>query len=173
MILLIAYGNALRRDDGAGLLLAEELERQWQSRGVVMRRITAHQLTPELAVDIVGAEATAVFFCDARLAEMEDEAGVTIESLTVGSATSPALGHQLGPTTVLAYANLLRTGQSLPPAWLVTAPGVDFDHGEGLSTYAQAAVARALADDSPLQTLLRAFIDHASSPSPVSNLHRP
>ncbi len=32
MILLIAYGNPLRQDDGAGLRLAEQMAQRWQEQ---------------------------------------------------------------------------------------------------------------------------------------------
>ncbi len=46
-LLLIACGNSLRRDDGAGLLLAEIIEREWQSKGIEVQRITVQQLLPD------------------------------------------------------------------------------------------------------------------------------
>ena len=39
MILIIAYGNSLRGDDGAGLVLAERLEEAWQGRQVEVERV--------------------------------------------------------------------------------------------------------------------------------------
>jgi Ni,Fe-hydrogenase maturation factor len=47
-ILVIAYGNPLRRDDGAGVALAKKLVRYWQKRGITARLLVVTQLTPEL-----------------------------------------------------------------------------------------------------------------------------
>ena len=128
MILIIACGNSLRRDDGAGLILAEKLETDWRSAGADVERISVHQLAPELAVDIARADVTAVVFVDTRA--MEPDAGLQVRPIETGSS-SPSLGHYLDPSTLVAYASLLYGKH--PPAWQVTVPGIDFDHGEGLS----------------------------------------
>ena len=66
MILIIGYGNSLRGDDGAGLLLAEGLEEAWQARQVEVERLAVHQLTPELTLEISREEVTSVVFVDTR-----------------------------------------------------------------------------------------------------------
>ena len=142
MILLIAYGNPLRRDDGAGLRLAERMAGYWQSAGTPLRHLAVHQLTPELAVEIAEPAILAVVFADARAEPPGGlAAGVTVTALgSAGVAGSPSLGHHTEPDVLLAYASLLLDGRPAPPAWLVTTPGVDFAHGEGLSLRASAAV---------------------------------
>jgi hydrogenase maturation protease len=141
MIVIIAYGNSLRRDDGAGLLLAERLERAWQAQGIAVKRLAVQQLTPELALEIGQADVSSVVFVDTRaVAPAETCPGVDIHPLT-GAATSPALGHHLDPTALLLYASLW-SNKPLP-AWQITVPGVDFSHGEGLSETTQQALAAA------------------------------
>jgi hydrogenase maturation protease len=141
MILLIAYGNPLRRDDGAGLRLAEEMAGRWQEAGTPLRHVVAQQLTPELAVEIADPDVLAVVFVDTRAEPPGGAAdGVLVSALGAGGPASPSLGHHTAPEVLLAYASLLLDGRSAPPAWLATTPGVDFDHGEGLSPAASAAI---------------------------------
>ncbi len=138
MILIIAYGNSLRRDDGAGLILAERLEQEWSAGQVEVELVSTHQLTPELALDVARAEVTAVVFVDTRVTPPEKiEPEVQVYPLKTGSL-SPSLGHHLHPAALLTYAHLLYGKQ--PPAWMVTVPGVDFGHGEGLSPVTQQAL---------------------------------
>ena len=51
---------------------------------------------------------------------------------------SPGIGHHLNASTLLAYSRFLFKKE--PPAWLITVPGTDFDHGEGLSETARKAI---------------------------------
>jgi hydrogenase maturation protease len=143
VILLIGYGNDLRRDDGAGLILAEILEQAWQSQRVAVKRLSVHQLMPELAAEIAQPEVTAAVFVDARvIAPEEVDPRVQMQPLRV-EAQSPSLGHHLDPATLLIYAEWLYGWR--PPAWLVTVPATDFGYGEGLSQSTQQALAEAQA----------------------------
>ena len=129
---VIAYGNPLRRDDGAGLALAERLVRHWRKRGVMVNQIDTHQLVPELVTDIVDANATHVVFVDA--APTTDGAEIQCRVVNPTQATI-TLGHQSSPDLLLYMAQHLYGVQV--PAWLVTIPGRDFGHGEGFSDAAQ------------------------------------
>jgi hydrogenase maturation protease len=141
MILIIGYGNSLRGDDGAGLLLAERLEQAWQTRQVPVERIASQQLTPELAVEIARPAIDTVVFVDAALENPADKlAAIRVYPLTPDLA-SPSLGHQLNPAMVLVYAAKLYYKQL--PAWQVTISGVAFDHSETLSEPVQQALATA------------------------------
>jgi hydrogenase maturation protease len=138
VILIIAYGNSLRRDDGAGLILAQILEEALRERGLDVKRIAVHQLTPDLALSVAADNIAAVVFVDTRVAP-PGEGHMELQLCRIGSEhRSPSLGHHLDPSLVLTYARLLY--DKSPPAWLVTVPGVDFDHGEGLSEAAQRAL---------------------------------
>jgi hydrogenase maturation protease len=138
VILIIGYGNSLRRDDGAGLILAENLETVLRERELDVERIAAHQLTPDLALAVAAVDVAAVVFVDTRVAMAEDrQMDLQIQPLGAEEC-SQSLGHHLGPSVVLTYARLLY--DKCPPAWLLTAPGVDFDHGEGLSDGAKRAL---------------------------------
>ena len=130
-ILVIGYGNTFRRDDGAGVVLAQQLVACWQPHTPV-RLVTGTQLVPELAIDIAAADVGAVVFVDASMGEVNEQIHV---QRVVGDIGLPVLGHQLGPAALLIYASLFNARNL--PAWLVTAPGVDFGHGEGLSPAVQ------------------------------------
>lgn len=129
-ILVIAYGNPLRRDDGAGLVLAERLARQWRAQGIVVQQITTHQLVPELAAEIAESCATAVVFVDTTPAAPESSHCIQVRSLDDQDANL-TLGHHVDPALIRHMAQGLY-GVEIP-AWLVTIPGIDFGHGEGFS----------------------------------------
>ncbi|EPR41882.1 hydrogenase maturation protease [Desulfococcus multivorans] len=140
MMLIIAWGNPLRRDDGAGLRLGEMLERLWRERDGDVLHIAVHQLTPELAEDVARDDVSGIVFTDARVISAEGgnaQPGIRVHPL---SAKSRALvfGHGLDPATIMACVRLLY--HKAPPVWLATVPGVDFNHGEGLSETAEKAL---------------------------------
>lgn len=127
-LLIVGIGNPLRRDDGAGWVLAARLAALLPGARVLQ----VQQLAPELAIDLVAPDVAAVCFCDAR----SDRPGLHLER--VGEAPEPPrLSHEIGPGTLLAYAGTI--GRP-PPAWLLTVGGTDFDHGEGLSAEVAAAL---------------------------------
>ena len=169
MILLIAYGNPLRQDDGAGLRLAELMVRCWQEQSTPLRHLTVQQLAPELALEIAEPGVSAVVFVDTRAVTPGDvEAGavegVAVTPLAPPDAATPSLGHHFQPDVLLAYAALLLEGRQTPPAWLVTVPGTAFDHGEGLSQTASAAIETALSGiDEPLLQLIDQLISAVSA----------
>lgn len=158
MILIIAYGNNLREDDGAGLLLAERLATLWQDRGLPVRHLAVQQLVPELAADIAGEDVTAVVFVDTRLSTSPVDLGVGVVPLEPTGEQSPSMGHHFQPGVLLAYAKALYAVDPLPPAWLVTVPGVAFSYGERISEATQKAIQSAFDDeDYPLQMLIKAL----------------
>lgn len=127
-LLFIAYGNTLRRDDGAGLALAEKVRPLLCEQGLQVELIAVQQLTPELALEIVEPALQAVCFFDTA-AEAHTLA-IQMRRVDVQQCT-PVLGHHLIPSALLLYAK--RLYGVCPPAWLVTIPGYDFDLGEGFS----------------------------------------
>ncbi|MGO9314811.1 MAG: hydrogenase maturation protease [Syntrophobacteraceae bacterium] len=141
MVLILAYGNSLRRDDGAGFVLGNIVERMLSEAGFEVDRIDSHQLEPEFALDISGEKISAVLFIDARAlpeAHRADDLHVQVRRVTSAENASSSMGHHLNAPTLLAYAGFLFKKE--PPAWLITVPGIDFDHGEGLSETAQQAI---------------------------------
>ncbi|MEZ4735423.1 MAG: hypothetical protein R3E79_50665 [Caldilineaceae bacterium] len=140
-LLFIAYGNTLRRDDGAGLVLAEKVLPLLCNQGFQVELVAVQQLTPELALTIADPNLTAVYFFDTAA----DPHPPAIQIHEIGSTqTAPVLGHHLIPSALLLYAKRLYA--VCPPAWLVTIPGHDFALGEGFSV----TTASHLADVGPL-----------------------
>jgi hydrogenase maturation protease len=124
-VLLIAIGNSLRRDDGAGHRVAELLAPP--PPGVEIRRV--FQLTPEVAEELAGAGT--VVFIDASVAAAE----VMLEPVAAGAAASP-VSHSLAPWEVVEIARALYGFAGR--AWLCHVPGAEFQEGEGLSPEAEA-----------------------------------
>ena len=129
MILIIAYGNNLRRDDGAGLALGAALSRLWSAQGKPTRLLQTHQLLPEHAEEISRADVEAVVFCDASRPAGKENKTLSIRPVQP-AAREVAPGHFLSPESLLVYAAVFRVPS---PAWLITIPGTDFNHGEGFS----------------------------------------
>jgi Ni,Fe-hydrogenase maturation factor len=108
--------------------------------GSEVDRIDSHQLEPELALDISNEKISAVLFIDTRAVPDTtgaDDLRVHIRRV-VPAENARSLGHHLSASTILAYARYLFRKE--PPAWLITVPGTDFDHGEGLSGTALKAI---------------------------------
>lgn len=132
-VLVIGYGNDLRRDDGLGPRIAHELAaRAWPGVQV----LTLQQLLPELAEPL--AECQLAIFVDARC---DSQVGsIAVQSLT---PASDILGtHASNPAGLLALARDL-FGRAAP-AWWVTVAGQDFGWGEGLSPAAERLVPEAV-----------------------------
>jgi hydrogenase maturation protease len=139
VILIVAYGNSLRRDDGGGLILAEKMELQLRGRGLAVECVGVHQLTPELSEDIADERVSTVVFVDTRVAT-PGEGPAAVEVSSVGQAESSVpVGHHLDASVLMLYVRLLYKREM--PAWLVTVPGYDFSHGEGLSAPTREAIA--------------------------------
>ena len=133
VVLVIGYGNELRRDDGVGPQAARAVT-AWGRPGV--QALAVHQLTPELAEQV--ASAARVIFVDAR----PDDGGAVEVSRLGPVAARPGLGHTGDPRELLALVAALYG--RCPEAWLVTVPTVDLDFGEGLSPAAQRGLSEAL-----------------------------
>lgn len=133
-LLVIGYGNTLRSDDGAGVLVAEAVS-AWGRPGV--RALAVHQLTPELAECLAGTGRA--IFVDARLATEDTELAMT----RLQAATSfHHAGHVGDPSSLLAVAQGVYG--RCAEAWLLTVPGVDFSVGERISATAARGIELAL-----------------------------
>ncbi|MDJ0706844.1 MAG: hydrogenase maturation protease [Leptolyngbyaceae cyanobacterium MO_188.B28] len=126
--LVIGYGNTLRGDDGVGPRVAEQLE---ALVGEQMRLLSVHQLTPELAAEMVQAEV--VWFVDAWVGGVKP----TVQTLTMASAV-PAMDHDWRPETLLHMAKTLYDAE--PTAYHLLIPAQQFDYGETLSAMALSGV---------------------------------
>lgn len=132
MKLLVAWGNPLRRDDGAALELAQRLEEHYPAHELRIER--SHQLTPELAVLVATPGTEAIIFADAAL----DTATPRLEPLAAASASPGSFSHHMSPQEILSLACQL--GAAPPPAWLARIPAFDMGMGEGLSAECQSAL---------------------------------
>lgn len=139
MILLIGCGNSLRRDDGAGPLLARRLGGRCRRRDLEL--IACHQLTPELAPLLADPRIKAAIFADAALPGRGAETTGPLLRPIAEEPVPTLLGHRLSPASLLALAARLYGRR--PPAWLVTIPGEDFGFGNGLSDAAEGMLIRA------------------------------
>ena len=135
MWLIIGYGNPLRGDDGAGPLLAKKLANQLSAEQAKI--IIAHQLTPELALEIVAAEIHSVLFIDVT----RDQSTASDISPLVPDATG-SCGHQATPQLLLQLAEQLYNRSV--PGWLLTIAGENFSFAEQLSESTQRNSAAAL-----------------------------
>lgn len=124
-LLVIGYGNELRRDDGVGPKVAAAVA-EWSLPRV--QAIACHQLTPELTDAI--ASAAQVVFIDAALGPGSVEYR-EIEP----DETSQVMTHASNPASLLALAR--RAFGRCPPASWLTIPILDVDFGEELSPLAR------------------------------------
>lgn len=127
--LFIAYGNPLRRDDGAGIELARRVYDEIRNKNYEIRFLEFQQLVPEIVNEIADPSITALFFFDCSVQDAVRK--IQICSLQPATCYAATWGHHLTPQTLLAIASSLNG--PAPPAWLVTIPGYDFGVGEGVS----------------------------------------
>ena len=131
-ILIIAYGNPIRQDDGVGWRAARHLRELF--RDDPMEVIFRQQLTPELVLSV--SNASRVVFIDS---EVGDTPGtITLRDLDPAHCLSPGITHQMAPAELLAWTRIL-CGH-LPRADLVTITGAAFDLNESLSPPVEAAL---------------------------------
>ncbi len=121
-----AIGNELRGDDGVARRVTAEC------RGGGWEIHTVHQLTPEVALEMAGADE--VLFQDAdALAE-----SVTLERIDLNEVPLPAGldgSHRLTPRTLVALA--MRLYGFAGRAYLFRLPAVEFGVGSSLSPMAE------------------------------------
>jgi hydrogenase maturation protease len=134
-ILLIGFGNTLRRDDALGCLIADKVS-TWQLPGV--RAIAVTQLTPELAALV--ADATMVIFVDARAESTACE--VRAEPVEPQQDGSLALGHGMSPQFLLGLSQAAL--ERCPRSWLVSVPAANLSVGEGLTPQAEQGMREAI-----------------------------
>jgi hydrogenase maturation protease len=125
-ILVIGYGNTLRRDDGVGPKVAEAVAKL-ALPGV--RALACPLLTPELAEEV--SQARVVILVDAAVGAPR---GVQMRALAP-TDSSQVMAHAASPATVLALAR--DVFGHVPEAWWLTIPVADLGLGEELSPLAQ------------------------------------
>ncbi len=132
-VLVIGYGNPLRRDDGVGPRVARHIAR-WRRPGVTARAL--HQLTPELAADL--AAVSHALFVDAG-SSLERIETRRVEPRTQASS----LAHTADPGRLLAWTQTLYGRR--PEGCLLTIPIDDTDFGVCFSPLARQGLRAALA----------------------------
>ncbi|HEX7571014.1 MAG TPA: hydrogenase maturation protease [Verrucomicrobiae bacterium] len=125
-LLVIGYGNSLRRDDGVGPRVAEAIEKL-QLPGV--RTLVCQLLSPEYADPI--ARVRRVIFVDAAVDRTD---GVLFRKLEPGE-TSQLMAHAADPRTMLALARDV-FGHA-PEAWWLTIPALYLGFGTDYSPEAE------------------------------------
>ena len=123
-VLIIAYGNPLRSDDGVGWVVAEELRRRLASSEVEVVRL--QQLLPEVAEGLSRTET--VIFVDASC---DGEPGKVRCQTVLPPPAKVQFSHQLSPAEILGLAS--RLYGATPRAFCVSLAGQCFEHGEKLS----------------------------------------
>ncbi len=125
-LLVIGYGNTLRRDDGVGPKVAETVA------GLALPEVhtlACPLLTPELAEPV--SKSRVVIFVDAAVDAPRE---VQLRSLKPADS-SQVIAHAANPATLLALARDV-FGHA-PEAWLLAIPVRDLGIGEEFSPLAQ------------------------------------
>ena len=127
-ILILGYGNTLRKDDGLGIYAAVALASLTLPGNVEI--CTYQQLSPELSPLL--AQMDYAVFIDAALASSEEKPG-TINTRVLRPRTSQpgSITHHFDPETLMAMADTLY-GHA-PQATLFSVTAASFDLEEGLS----------------------------------------
>jgi len=133
-LLVLAAGNEMRGDDAAGPQLAAFVEGLALS-GV--RVLCEYQFQVEHAVDL--AEADLALFIDAHARQARP-----LVFTTLTAPEQPRAGsHALEPAEVMGVAH--RLGLTVPPTFVMSVAGQDFELGASMSEMAVAGCARAQA----------------------------
>ena len=142
-VLVIGYGNTLRRDDGVGARAAELLAADPRLSGAEVQ--ARYQLLPEMALDI--STSTLVIFVDAdmrglpgsiEIHHIDPEAAARSDADARGEPG--ASSHHVGAGELVALAAQL-TG-ARPQAVAIGIGVADTELGEGLSPAVEAALPR-------------------------------
>ena len=133
-VLVFAFGNMSRGDDGLGPLLLEQLTNGLCNDPIVsdgrIEFITDFQLQVEHILDLVGRRL--VLFVDAHV-NLSDPVQLTeLSALSDKSYTS----HAMTPSAVMAAFKVLNQGKT-PPCFLLSIQGKNFSLGDEISSEAQ------------------------------------
>jgi len=133
-VLIVAYGNPLRCDDGVAWRAADALEDKFPESEVEIIRL--HQLTPEVA-DSVRDRALVLFLDAACIDDVKNSRAGEIRvrempNEEIRKHPSGQFSHVYSPAKVLDLARELY--HVTPNAFVLTVAGEDFGHGDCLST---------------------------------------
>jgi hydrogenase maturation protease len=131
-ILIVGYGNTLRRDDGLGWQAAKRVADDPRLRGA--RVLWQHQLTPELAVDF--SNALLVVLID--ISEGDEAGAISVRRVDPTSAAGSAWTHHLEPAALVAMARDLWNAS--PAVFVVSVGAATLEVGDGLSSVVEGAL---------------------------------
>lgn len=144
-VLILGFGNTLRRDDGAGAVAARLLATDPRLVGGDVEVREAYQLLPEMALDIGGV--SLVIFVDADARGLPGSIEIhEIDPATAARTDADARGepgassHHVGGGELVALAAQL-TGHA-PRAVAIGIGVADIELGEGLSPAVESALPR-------------------------------
>ena len=146
-LLIIAYGNPLRSDDGVAWRAAAALQENFSIEQAEI--LTLHQLGPELAENASRSEC-AIFIDAAAGPGRPGEIRVKELSESDSDHQTSAFCHAMTPSQVLALAAQLY--HCRPRAYSTTVVGESFNHGESLSPPVEAALPALVARIEELST---------------------
>jgi hydrogenase maturation protease len=143
-LLVIAYGNPLRGDDGLAWLAAKQLKTLFASSDVEI--LEQQQLVPEIAEAI--SRVTTVVFIDAAAPQAANTHPGAIAIVEIAKEETKQVGkspfhHHFSPTSLLALTAQLYGVR--PRAFIATLTGEDFGPGERLSAAVEQAMPEFLA----------------------------
>lgn len=138
-ILIVAYGNPLRCDDGVAWLAADKLENTFPESEVEILRL--HQLAPEVAEAV--RHRNLVVFLDAALDDTNNgqPGQIRVKELSPDPSEKDPVGpfsHVYSPIKILEISRQLY--QASPKAYVITVTGGNFDHGDRPSDAVAAAI---------------------------------
>jgi hydrogenase maturation protease len=134
-VLVVGYGNPLRSDDGVGPAVAARLAGDPRLAGAEVR--SAHQLTPELALDASGA--SLLVLVDAAADVPAGEVSVScLDPEMVAVASGEAMTHHLDPAGLVGLAREL--WGAAPQVVLVSVGVSSLEVGDRLSPVVEGAV---------------------------------
>jgi hydrogenase maturation protease len=146
-VLIIGFGNTLRRDDGAGAVVARLLGEDPRLDRTEVEVMERYQLLPEMSLDI--AESTLVIFVDADMRGLPGSIEIyEIDPETAARTDADARGepgassHHVGGGELVALAAEL-TG-ARPRAVAIGIGVADLEMGEGLSPAVEAALPKVI-----------------------------
>jgi hydrogenase maturation protease len=135
-VLVVGYGNALRTDDGIGPAVAARLAEDSRLAGVDVR--SAHQLTPELALDASGASLLVLVDAAADVPPGE----VVVRRLGTEAGAGEVMTHHLDPAALVGLAREL--WGTAPEVVLVSVGAASFEVGDELTAEVRDAIPRAV-----------------------------
>jgi hydrogenase maturation protease len=138
-VVVIGYGNPLRRDDGAGWYVAEVVAERWGERVTVL---LGQQPVPEWAETL--ADADVAFIVDASVdASVADAQRVRLRRVLPAKPHEPGFdGHEFDPRHLLRLS--LTVYGRAPATYLLALPVEDLSFGDGLSSRTQRAATQAI-----------------------------